>query len=86
MRVRVHEPVGQPGADGRVREEGREGGDEEVGEFAEGAGGPGVDLEVGREVGRGCCCCCCCGVVGGGWEVAQAVVGVLVGCGARRWG
>lgn len=53
MRVGVDEAVGEPGADGGVREQGRQGGDEEVRELAQGAGGPGVDLEVRREVGRG---------------------------------
>lgn len=52
-RVGVYEAVDEAGADLRGGEEGREGGGEEVGEFAEGAGGPSVDLEVGGEGGGG---------------------------------
>ncbi len=51
MGVGVYEAVGEAGADLWGGEEGGEGGGEEVGEFAEGAGGPGVDLEVWGEWG-----------------------------------
>lgn len=51
MRVGVYEAVGEAGADLRGGEEGGEGGGEEVGELAQGAGGPGVDLEVWGEGG-----------------------------------
>ncbi len=53
MRVGVYEAVGEASADLGAGEEGGEGGSEEVREFAEGAGGPGVDLEVGWERGGG---------------------------------
>ena len=51
--VGVDQAVGEARADWGGREEGGEGGDEEVREFAEGAGGPGIDLEVGGERGGG---------------------------------
>jgi len=47
VRVGVDEAVGETGSDGGGGEQGGERGGEEVGEFAEGAGWPGVDLEVG---------------------------------------
>lgn len=51
MRVGVYETVGEPCAYHGRGEEGGYGGDEEVGELAEGAGWPGVDLEVWGEGG-----------------------------------
>ncbi len=71
MRVGVDEAVGEAGADGGGGEERGERGDEQVRELAEGAGGPGVDLEVGGQGGAG---------VGG--EVGEAGgEGVNLGCG-----
>ena len=52
MRVRVDEPVGEAGADRGRREQSGQRGDEQVGQFAQGAGGPGVDLEVGGQRGQ----------------------------------
>lgn len=46
---RVDQPVGEAGAHCGTREERGEGGDQQVRELAEGAGRPGVDLEVPRE-------------------------------------
>lgn len=51
----------------RGGEEGREGGGQEVGELAEGAGGPGVDLEVRGERGGAW--------VGGEGEVVESTFG-----------
>lgn len=53
LRVRVDEAEAQPRADGRVREKGRERGGQQLRELAQGARLPGVDLQVGGEVGRG---------------------------------
>lgn len=46
MCVWVDETVGEAGAYCRSGKEGGQCGDEEVGQFAKGAGWPGVDLEV----------------------------------------
>lgn len=53
-RVGVYEAIDEAGADLRFWEEGGERGCQEVAEFAEGAGWPGVDLEVwGKRRGGG---------------------------------